>query len=252
MAARCPRLGDIERGRALAAHRRAIGAGTQGVIAQVRGKLLAKELDRVEIITQGGIGYELSIPLSVYESLPKLGEDARCTRTWSCGRTGGSCSASRPPSRAASSSASSPPRASGRPLALGMMSTLTAETARARDPREGRRDAAGRPARRAEEGRALILDLADKLDDVQVDVGGIARPDGAGADDAVRALVSLGYASVDAEKAVRGASMRGTRALRPGAHSSRAVKSQQSVRKTRSIQRSRGFRPYHLDDPHPS
>jgi Holliday junction DNA helicase RuvA len=59
----------------------------------------------------------------------------------------------------------------------------------------------------------LILDLADKLDDVQGDVAGMARPDGAGADDAVRALVSLGYASVDAEKAVRAALDEGGRGL---------------------------------------
>jgi Holliday junction DNA helicase RuvA len=59
----------------------------------------------------------------------------------------------------------------------------------------------------------LILDLADKLDDIQSDARAIARPDGAGADDAVRALVSLGYAASDAEKAVRGALDEGGRGL---------------------------------------
>jgi Holliday junction resolvasome RuvABC DNA-binding subunit len=34
---------------------------------------------------------------------------------------------------------------------------------------------------------------------------GAARPDGAGTDDAIRALVSLGYTTADAEKAVRAA-----------------------------------------------
>ena len=46
------------------------------MIVHVAGRVLAKELDRVEILTKGGVGYELLIPLSVYESLPKLGEDA--------------------------------------------------------------------------------------------------------------------------------------------------------------------------------
>jgi Holliday junction DNA helicase RuvA len=48
----------------------------------------------------------------------------------------------------------------------------------------------------------MILDLAEKLDDLAT--GDAApRPEGAAADDAIRALVSLGYAAPDAEKAVR-------------------------------------------------
>ncbi len=101
----------------------------------------------------------------------------------------------------------------GAALALGMLSTLSADrlvrAIRERDlaalqgvPRVGRKKA-----------ERLILDLADKLDDVQGDVGGVTRPDGAGADDAIRALVSLGYASVDAEKAVRTALDEGGRGL---------------------------------------
>ncbi|HEV8215156.1 MAG TPA: RuvA C-terminal domain-containing protein, partial [Gemmatimonadaceae bacterium] len=41
--------------------------------------------------------------------------------------------------------------------------------------------------------------------DLQVSVPGLggSRPDGAGAEDAIRALVSLGYSPGDAERAVR-------------------------------------------------
>ena len=46
------------------------------MITYVAGRVLAKELDRVELLTKGGVGYELAVPLSVYEALPKLGEDA--------------------------------------------------------------------------------------------------------------------------------------------------------------------------------
>jgi Holliday junction DNA helicase RuvA len=49
----------------------------------------------------------------------------------------------------------------------------------------------------------LVVDLADKLDDVMLAVDGAVRPASAAADDAIRALVSLGYSSADAEKAVR-------------------------------------------------
>ena len=47
------------------------------MIVQVTGQLLAKELDRIEIMTDGGVAYELAVPLSAFEALPKPGE--RCS-----------------------------------------------------------------------------------------------------------------------------------------------------------------------------
>lgn len=183
------------------------------MIAQLRGKLVAKDLERVEILTQGGIGYELSVPLSVYEMLPKVGEDTSL-HTHLVVREDGwqlfgfaTVVDKRVFQRLLTASGIGPA------LALGMLSTLSTDrlvrAIREKDiatlqgvPRVGRKKA-----------ERLILDLADKLDDVQGDVGGIARPDGAGADDAIRALVSLGYASVDAEKAVRSALDEGGRGM---------------------------------------
>jgi holliday junction DNA helicase RuvA len=183
------------------------------MIAHVRGKLVAKDLDRVEIMTSGGTGYELAVPLSVYETLPKVGEDT-ALHTHLVVREDGwqlfgfsSVVEKRVFQRLLTASGIGPA------LALGMLSTLSADrlvrAIRERDlatlqgvPRVGRKKA-----------ERLILDLADKLDDVQGDVGGVTRPDGAGADDAIRALVSLGYASVDAEKAVRSALDEGGRGL---------------------------------------
>ena len=49
----------------------------------------------------------------------------------------------------------------------------------------------------------LVLDLADKLDDLTPEEGPGAAPSAPGTDHAVRALVSLGVAPPDAEKAVR-------------------------------------------------
>ena len=183
------------------------------MIAHVRGKLVAKDLERVEIMTAGGTGYELAVPLSVYETLPKVGEEA-ALHTHLVVREDGwqlfgfaNVVEKRVFQRLLTASGIGPA------LALGMLSTLSADrlirAIREKDlvtlqgvPRVGRKKA-----------ERLILDLADKLDDVHGEVGGIARPDGAGADDAVRALVSLGYASVDAEKAVRGALDEGGRGL---------------------------------------
>jgi Holliday junction DNA helicase RuvA len=50
----------------------------------------------------------------------------------------------------------------------------------------------------------LILDLADKLDGIDGDGDeGVARRTGGASEDALRALISLGYTSNEAEKAVR-------------------------------------------------
>jgi Holliday junction DNA helicase RuvA len=183
------------------------------VIAHVRGKLVAKDLDRVEIMTAGGTGYELAVPLSVYETLPKVGEEMSL-HTHLVVREDGwqlfgfaALVEKRVFQRLLTASGIGPA------LALGMLSTLSADrlvrAIREKDlatlqgvPRVGRKKA-----------ERLILDLADKLDDVQGEVSGVPRRDGAGADDAIRALVSLGYASVDAEKAVRSALDEGGRGL---------------------------------------
>jgi Holliday junction DNA helicase RuvA len=93
----------------------------------------------------------------------------------------------------------------GPALALGLLSSLTApRLVRAiveKDiptlqsvPRVGRKKA-----------ERLILDLADKLRDVHPASDGAPRPAGVAADDAIRALASLGYSSAEAEKAVRAA-----------------------------------------------
>ncbi|HZF68619.1 MAG TPA: Holliday junction branch migration protein RuvA [Gemmatirosa sp.] len=177
------------------------------MIAHVAGRIVAKELDRVELLTKGGVGYELLIPLSVYEALPKLGEDAALHTHLVVREDGwslygfGSAFERRVFQRVLAA------KGVGPALALGMLSTLTAErlvrAIRERDintlqsvPRVGRKKA-----------EQLILDLADKLDDVQVDTGspGKPRPEGATADDAIRALVSLGYTTADAERAVKAA-----------------------------------------------
>lgn len=183
------------------------------MIAHVRGKLVAKDLDRVEIMTQGGTGYELSVPLSVFEMLPKVGEDT-ALHTHLVVREDGwqlfgfaTVIEKRVFQRLLTASGIGPA------LALGMLSTLSADRV-VRAIRE--KDVAtlqGVPRVGRKKAERLILDLADKLDDVQGDVGGTARPDGAGADDAMRALVSLGYASVDAEKAVRSALDEGGRGM---------------------------------------
>src|SRR5256712_9586111 len=44
------------------------------MIAQVSGRLAAKQADRVVVQTAGGVGYEIAVPLGVMEQLPPVGE----------------------------------------------------------------------------------------------------------------------------------------------------------------------------------
>jgi holliday junction DNA helicase RuvA len=174
------------------------------VIARVNGKLVAKELDHVEIFTSGGVAYELAIPLGVYETLPRVGEQVEL-HTHLVVREDGwllfgfsTANEKRVFQRVLTANGVGPS------LALGLLSTLSAERL-VRAIRE--RDIAtlqGVPRVGKKKAERLVLDLSDKLDDVAGSpVFGGPRPEGASAEDAIRALVSLGYATVDAEKAVR-------------------------------------------------
>jgi Holliday junction DNA helicase RuvA len=184
------------------------------VIAHVRGKLVTKELDRVEVMTAGGVGYELAIPLGVYESLPKLGDEVGLHTHLVVREDGWLLFGFATPFEKRIFQRLLTANGVGPALALGLLSTLSAErlvrAIREKDiatlqgvPRVGRKKA-----------ERLVLDLADKLDEVQLDTTGTApRPEGAAAEDAIRALVSLGYSTADAERAVRAALDQGARGL---------------------------------------
>ena len=175
------------------------------MIAHVVGRIVAKELDRVELLTKGGVGYEVFIPLATYEGLPKLGEDAALHTHLVVKEDGWQLFGFATAFERRVFQKVLAAKGVGPALAVGMLSTLTAErlvrAIREKDlatlqgvPRVGRKKA-----------EQLILDLADKLDDLQVDTTPGTRPEGASADDAIRALVSLGYTTGDAERAVKAA-----------------------------------------------
>jgi Holliday junction DNA helicase RuvA len=173
------------------------------MIAHISGKLLAKELDRVELLTAGGVAYELAVPLGTFEAIPRLGES--CTlhahvvvREDDWQLYGFATVTEKRVFRRLLAA-----KGVGPALALGMLSALSADrlvrAIRDKDvatlmsvPRVGRKKA-----------EQLILDLADKVDDLLAPDGVAPRPAGAAADDAMRALISLGYGSTDAERAIR-------------------------------------------------
>jgi Holliday junction DNA helicase RuvA len=175
------------------------------MISQITGTLIAKELGRVQIMTPGGVAYELVIPLSAYETLPRAG--AACTLhthlvvkedAWQL--FGFPTVFERRVFQRVLDA-----KGVGPALAIGLLSSLSAERL-VRAIRE--KDVAtlqGAPRVGRKKAEQLILDLSEKMDDLVPDVGRRTSEVGTPSDDAIRALVSLGYSSQDAERAVKAA-----------------------------------------------
>jgi holliday junction DNA helicase RuvA len=175
------------------------------MITLLTGTLLERELSSVEVLTSGGVGYTLAIPLSTYESLPKAGESVRLHTHLVVKEDGwqlfgfGTTYERNVFMRLLNA------KGFGPQLSLNMLSALSAERL-VRAIRE--RDIAtlqqvkGLGKKKADQ---LILDLADKLDDLQRGATSIAGTGGVGVDDAVRALQSLGYGVAEAESGIRAA-----------------------------------------------
>lgn len=173
------------------------------MLSLLTGTLLSKDLDRAEVLTAGGVGYELFIPLGTYEALPRAGEQVRLHTSLVVREDEWLLYGFATPFERVVFRKLLVAKGVGPSLALGMLSTLSAErlvrAIREKDiatlqqvPRVGRKKA-----------EQLILDLADKLDEIAAAPSDGSRPAGASDADAIRALVSLGYAAPDAEKAVR-------------------------------------------------
>ncbi|MDE3216837.1 MAG: Holliday junction branch migration protein RuvA, partial [Gemmatimonadota bacterium] len=155
---------------------------------------------------------QLLIPLGVFESLPKLGERVHLHAHLVVRDDAWLLFGFATPFERRVFQLLLTANGVGPALGLALVSHLTAprlvQALRDRDvatlqgvPRVGRKKA-----------ERLVLDLADKLDELEVD-GTVPRPAGAASEDAIRALVSLGYSPGDAEKAVRAALEDGGRGL---------------------------------------
>jgi Holliday junction DNA helicase RuvA len=174
------------------------------MISRIRGTLEAKDLDRVEIATPGGVGYMLQIPLSVYETLPPVGEPVSLYTSLIVKEDGWQLFGFASQLERRLFDLVRTANGVGPALALSLLSSLTAarlvraivekDTATLQSvPRVGKKKA-----------EQMILDLATKMRDVDVtETSGGAPAPGAAAEDAIRALVSLGYSLADAERAVR-------------------------------------------------
>ncbi|HSG82551.1 MAG TPA: Holliday junction branch migration protein RuvA, partial [Gemmatimonadota bacterium] len=172
------------------------------MISRVRGVLVAKELDRVEIATAGGVSYELQIPSSAYEALPRQGQEVELHAAL-IGRDDGlelygfRDVLERQLFIRLQSASGVGPR-----LALTMLSAMHAS--QLVDAIRGRDLArlctvSGVGKKKAER---IALELGDKLEDMVVAAARV-EPESAMVESAVSALVALGFSRTEAEGAVR-------------------------------------------------
>lgn len=175
------------------------------MITLLVGELLERDLTVVQLLTSGGVGYTLAIPLSTFESLPKAGETVRLHTHLVVKEDGwqlfgfGTTYERNVFMRLLNA------KGFGPQLSLNMLSALNAERlVRAILERDVTTlmQVKGLGKKKAEQ---LVLDLADKVDDLQRGASSIVNTGGAGVDDAVRALQSLGYAGAEAEAGIRAA-----------------------------------------------
>ena len=175
------------------------------MISQITGTLIGKALDRVEVMTAGGVAYELTIPLGVYETLPRMNESCTLHTYLVVKEDGWQLFGFASPFERRVFQRILDAKGVGPALAIGLMSALSAERL-VRAIRE--KDVAtlqGAPRVGRKKAEQLILDLAEKMDDLTAAMGHGTSDLGSGgvSEDAIRALVSLGYSSQDAERAVK-------------------------------------------------
>ncbi|NJD11850.1 MAG: Holliday junction branch migration protein RuvA [Gemmatimonadetes bacterium] len=172
------------------------------MISRIRGRLVRRDIGSAELMTAGGVAYELEVPLGVFEKLPAEGAELelytyQVVREDAVTLYGFNDQAERAIFARLLTASGVGPR-----LALNILSALPPERiVRAileRDVLTLRRI----PGLGAKKAERLVLELADRLDDVAVTATDV-RGRGAAAEQAVSALITLGYSQSEAAAAVR-------------------------------------------------
>lgn len=174
------------------------------MISRLKGTLLTREPDAVEVETPGGVVYEVEVPLTVLQRLPSPESPVELRTVQvvtdsSVALYGFIDDVERTLFQRLLTASGV-----GGKLALAMMSAYRADRlARALVEKDlaALQQVSGVGRKKAEK---LVLELADKVADLAVSAPGIGgTPAGAGAQEAVKALVALGYSFAEADHAVR-------------------------------------------------
>ena len=174
------------------------------MIAQVAGRLAAKQADRVLIHTAGGVGYEIVVPLGVMERLPAVGETVTLATELVVREDGWSLYGFHDEAGRRFFQRLVGVSGVGPKIAIALMSALGVERG-ARAVKERNiallASVSGIGKKTAER---LALELADKLGEFEEAAGALVPEGAAGAAGAaLRALERLGYATVEADRALR-------------------------------------------------
>jgi Holliday junction DNA helicase RuvA len=179
------------------------------MISRVQGTLLTRDSNRVEVETRGGVVYEVEVPLTVLERLPDAGDlvelrTVQIVTESSVGLYGFLSVHERSLFQRLLTASGVGPK-----LGLSMMSTYSAERlARALIDKE-----IGALMQIPGVGKKTAERLAVELSDRIADLAFLTPSEPSGvqvAQEAVQALISLGYTFGDADKAVRSALDQGT------------------------------------------
>lgn len=172
------------------------------MISRVRGTLVRRDLGTAEVMTAGGVTYELEIPLTVFERLPKEGAEVELRTVLVIREDAHTLYGFIDDHERNVFSRLLTASGVGPRLAVNMLSTLSpARIVRAIGDKDivTLRQIPGLGTKKAER---LVLELGDKIDDLMVVTAG-PKPEGRTAEDAVNALVALGYSAGEAAQAVR-------------------------------------------------
>lgn len=171
------------------------------MISRIRGTLLSRDTDRIEVMTPGGVGYEIDIPISVFEKLPRVNQDVDLLTYQVVREDDVMLFGFLQPGERALFGRLLGASGVGPRLALAMMSSLSPPAlVRAITDREVA-VLVQVPGVGKKTAERICLELGDKLDDLALRSGPSVK--GAAAQEAVGALVALGFSSSDASAAVR-------------------------------------------------
>ena len=173
------------------------------MIAAIRGTLAGKVDDMVVVATSGGVSYEIAVPLSVVENLPAPGLEVYLHTVLVVSEDSSSLFGFESPGERVLFQRLLAASGVGPRLALGLISALGGDRV-IRAVQEN--DLAllctvsGVGKKKAER---MVLELKDRMRDLEIEHG--PEPTPSAGDEAIKALVNLGYGRSEADDAVRSA-----------------------------------------------
>ena len=174
------------------------------MISRIQGVVLARDVDRVEIETQGGVVYEVEVPLTVLQEVPPVGDRIELRTLQIVTESSVTLYGFVTANERTLFQRLLKVNGVGAKVALGAMSTFPPErlvraivekdsVALRQIPKVGKKLA-----------EKISLELSDKMDDlIELAPATGEAPASGAAHQAVQALVSLGYSFGDADRAVR-------------------------------------------------